>query len=70
MTLGGSSDSALSVGWWLGAMMAGCFMFFLLGVLYASTGAAIGSATGQGIGARKCPREVACPERAFIIDVF
>merc|ERR1719409_600396 len=50
-TSGGSSDSALSVGWWLGAMMGGSFMFFLLGILYASTGAAIGSSTGQGIGA-------------------
>jgi hypothetical protein len=50
-TGGGSSDSALSVGWWLGAMMAGSFMFFLLGIMYASTGAAIGSSTGQGIGA-------------------
>ena len=25
-TSGGSSDSALSVGWWLGAMMGGSFM--------------------------------------------
>ena len=28
-TSGGGSDSALSVGWWLGAMMAGSFMSVL-----------------------------------------